>query len=239
MSILLNNLKRAVIALSLGLAMAGISTTSATAATVMIDFNDIDDADYDIFGLNINIGSVYTEDDFTLTAPPSPGPGFGSINTPNSVFFGSKSLFNLSTLDAFNTTTLTRSGGGAFDFLSIDLALTELISNNGPGSFEPFEIRFTGVSFGVDADVLADVSSGVSGFTSFTTEFALFTNLISVSWDQGVFDGGDVATHQFDNIVVNEIAVIPLPAALPLYGTGLAVIGLIGWRRKRKAAAQA
>ncbi len=33
--------------------------------------------------------------------------------------------------------------------------------------------------------------------------------------------------------------VIPLPAALPLYGTGLAVMGLIGWRRKRKAAAQA
>ena len=31
--------------------------------------------------------------------------------------------------------------------------------------------------------------------------------------------------------------VIPLPAALPLYGTGLAVMGLIGWRRKRKAAA--
>ena len=28
---------------------------------------------------------------------------------------------------------------------------------------------------------------------------------------------------------------IPLPAALPLYGTGLAVMGFIGWRRKRKA----
>ena len=29
---------------------------------------------------------------------------------------------------------------------------------------------------------------------------------------------------------------IPLPAALPLYGTGLAVMGFLGWRRKRKAA---
>jgi hypothetical protein len=28
----------------------------------------------------------------------------------------------------------------------------------------------------------------------------------------------------------------PLPAALPLYGTGLGVMGYLGWRRKRKAA---
>jgi hypothetical protein len=28
----------------------------------------------------------------------------------------------------------------------------------------------------------------------------------------------------------------PLPAALPLFGTGLGVMGLFGWRRKRKAA---
>ena len=31
------------------------------------------------------------------------------------------------------------------------------------------------------------------------------------------------------------LAVIPLPAALPLYGTGLAVMGFLGWRRKRQA----
>ena len=31
--------------------------------------------------------------------------------------------------------------------------------------------------------------------------------------------------------------VTPLPAALPLFATGLAALGLIGWRRKRKNAA--
>ena len=31
--------------------------------------------------------------------------------------------------------------------------------------------------------------------------------------------------------------VIPLPGALPLFATGLAALGLLGWRRKRKAAA--
>jgi hypothetical protein len=33
-------------------------------------------------------------------------------------------------------------------------------------------------------------------------------------------------------------ATTPLPAALPLFATGLGVMGLLGWRRKRKAAVQ-
>ena len=40
---------------------------------------------------------------------------------------------------------------------------------------------------------------------------------------------------QFDIVDVSAAAVIPLPAALPLYGTGLAVMGFLGWRRKRAA----
>jgi len=36
-----------------------------------------------------------------------------------------------------------------------------------------------------------------------------------------------------------EVSPVPLPATLPLYGTGLAIIGLIGWRRRRRAAATA
>jgi hypothetical protein len=31
----------------------------------------------------------------------------------------------------------------------------------------------------------------------------------------------------------------PLPAALPLFATGLGGLGLLGWRRKRKARARA
>src|SRR5262249_48695555 len=33
------------------------------------------------------------------------------------------------------------------------------------------------------------------------------------------------------------IAIVPVPAALPLFATGLGALGLFGWRRKRKAAA--
>jgi fibronectin-binding autotransporter adhesin len=37
----------------------------------------------------------------------------------------------------------------------------------------------------------------------------------------------------------NVIGATPIPATLPLFGTGLGIIGLLGWRRKRKAAARA
>ncbi len=45
----------------------------------------------------------------------------------------------------------------------------------------------------------------------------------------------------FGNDIYNNggtVAVTPLPAALPLFATGLGGLGLLGWRRKRKAAAQ-
>ncbi|MBE7636311.1 hypothetical protein GUA87_05605 [Sneathiella sp. P13V-1] len=36
-------------------------------------------------------------------------------------------------------------------------------------------------------------------------------------------------------LTVEKISAIPLPAALPLYGAGVALLGFIGWRRKRSA----
>jgi hypothetical protein len=35
-----------------------------------------------------------------------------------------------------------------------------------------------------------------------------------------------------------EIGTAPIPAALPLFATGLGGLGLIGWRRKRKTVAK-
>jgi hypothetical protein len=40
---------------------------------------------------------------------------------------------------------------------------------------------------------------------------------------------------QIESIAV--LVVTPLPASLPLFATGLGALGLLGWRRKRKAAA--
>jgi hypothetical protein len=41
------------------------------------------------------------------------------------------------------------------------------------------------------------------------------------------------------NISGSPLSTVPLPAALPLFASGLGALGLLGWRRKRKAAALA
>ena len=56
--------------------------------------------------------------------------------------------------------------------------------------------------------------------------FAL-ASLYSVVLSDGV---GNEVPPQF-----GEPIATPLPAALPLFATGLGVWGLLGWRRKRKA----
>jgi len=51
---------------------------------------------------------------------------------------------------------------------------------------------------------------------------------------------GGVTTNGYDPVqgYIVEFDVTPIPAALPLFATGLGALGLLGWRRKRKAAAQ-
>lgn len=43
----------------------------------------------------------------------------------------------------------------------------------------------------------------------------------------------------FEGLATPATSETPLPAALPLFATGLGALGLLGWRRKRKAAALA
>jgi hypothetical protein len=40
----------------------------------------------------------------------------------------------------------------------------------------------------------------------------------------------------FGELMTGVVVPTPLPAALPLFATGLGVLGLVGWRSKRRAA---
>jgi len=48
------------------------------------------------------------------------------------------------------------------------------------------------------------------------------------------FGGSDVFFKASLSPVPTPFPAIPLPAALPLFGTGLGILGFIGWRRRRK-----
>lgn len=61
------------------------------------------------------------------------------------------------------------------------------------------------------------------------------TQLINNSFSSG-FAGvySNDSRQSFDNV---EISAVPLPASLPLFAGALGLFGLVGWRRKRNAAA--
>lgn len=54
-----------------------------------------------------------------------------------------------------------------------------------------------------------------------------------------LFGIGAIASNDDFKIASITVSAVPLPAGLPLYGAGLAVLGFVGWRKKQKAAAKA
>jgi len=72
-----------------------------------------------------------------------------------------------------------------------------------------------------------DVPIGpITGAVAYINAFAIPTTL------------GDLRiTSILDRTSTFTVAETPLPAALPLFATGLGALGLLGWRRKRKQAA--
>jgi hypothetical protein len=71
-------------------------------------------------------------------------------------------------------------------------------------------------------------------WTSAAAVLALTTNFASVYGH-----GFEAEVHIGSNGVQDAGFVTPLPAALPLFATGIGGLGLLGWRRKRKAQAVA
>ena len=70
---------------------------------------------------------------------------------------------------------------------------------------------------------------------------AIFDNetLVSLGATPGLYERewGNAPDQTFTIGVVAAPGEIPSPAALPLFSSGLGALGLLGWRRKRKATA--
>ena len=157
-----------------------------TGVTVTVDFESLEQNDAFLHQVGTIPDPTFTEDGallegFTATDDSA---FFFSIGTESILFVDSTAVFLNSTL---GTTTLTSVDGSTFTLESIDLA--EL------GGVGP--VTFTGEIFGGGTVTKTFKLDGDSGFE--TLKFGDdFTNLVSVSWDQGTL----LTTHQFDNIVL-------------------------------------
>ena len=92
----------------------------------------------------------------------------------------------------------------------------------------------------VQLALFIDVSAG--GGSIGTSGSADFSNSLDLPIGSDVFNlaPGVMVNSDDLGIVDNRFdSATPLPAALPLFATGLGALGLLGWRRKRKAAALA
>lgn len=97
---------------------------------------------------------------------------------------------------------------------------------------------FSDSSVGVTAYNGGPMQTGSGNYVTSVAYYLANTTTVYAFFD----DGGAGPDSDYDDMVVKiEVSpssnvATPLPAALPLFASGLGAIGLAGWRRKRKAA---
>jgi hypothetical protein len=103
----------------------------AHAGSVIIDFEDLKSTD----ALIRSLGPVYESNGFTFTAFAAEGsdndPNFNTAGTLSTTFYGSTALFNG---NGNGLTRLTRTDGGSFNLLSLDLLISLKFPTSHPGA---------------------------------------------------------------------------------------------------------
>jgi hypothetical protein len=146
----------------------------------------------------------------------------GTNITPSAVFITGYTSTIVTSFSAFVFPVPLPINNFSSDLFSLD-ATGALIAANLQGT-GAYVTNCTGVSCLVDLVLSGTLSLGFNG--------GVFQDVTPASGPI-VQNGGDLGT------AFNQAATTttPLPAALPLFGTGLGALGLFGWRRKRKNAA--
>lgn len=122
-------------------------------------------------------------------------------------------------------TAVTRQSSATYNFGGSNTAISFLW-----GSVDVFNtLQFFSGGVLVDSLGGADVIAGGAdqGFGRSTV------NIMTVASFDSVVFSSSLPSFEYANI---QVSAVPLPAGLPLYGAGIAVLGFIGWRKRRKAA---
>ncbi len=128
------------------------------------------------------------------------------------------------------------SGNGASVYLG-GTALAHITCDAGGACTSGFSIA---APVNVTSDTVYEISVSVSVAANTTAcGSTCSSDSQSGSVDPVITFGSDFDTDGFSLVFSPDVGntATPLPAALPLFATGLGAMGLLGWRRKRKAAA--
>lgn len=169
-----------------------------------------------------HMSGILGETDYTTT-------GYTDWNLVGYVYTGSSSRMycagcNGSFILSFGTTSVgSASGvfGVGFDFFNAD-------------SNRPYNAFVTYGDGSTENILMPFVNSSVG-----TQFFGLTSTSLILSIAFGLPNGGTTIYGAFglDNLTIgSQVPAVPVPAALPLLAGGFGLLGLVGWRRKRKAA---
>jgi hypothetical protein len=206
---------------NLATALACLIASGVASAGVVIDFNGVANG-----AANVAAPSPYVEDGFSLTT-----------GTAGDLFSWARPSANnadptgATMSDAFAalTNSLTKNGGGAFRFNSIQLA--DLFNDQQQSNKQT--VLFTFALAGGGTTTRTVNTDGLAGLQTFT--FNDVADVLSASWkaSSGTSTSGLATALQFDNIVLDggPPVSVPEPMSLALVGIGLAALRV----NKRKA----
>ena len=147
------------------------------------------------------------------------------------------SIINDMTTAFFDLTGPLSGGGSAVaNAVNITATPTSLILGLGSGAIiPPGDLFFTNQGFAIAPESI-----------EFTSELdlpgpplTLFTVCVGALTPICISGQGPSTTFADGKVIPTPPTATPLPAALPLFATGLGALGLLGWRRKRKTQAVA
>ncbi len=141
---------------------------------------------------------------------------------------------NADTIVEFDVAGTTSDGGTFSGTIGLDVTTpTNFASDNANIVSSDFPAKsFFDVFFDISVPSLPGVQVGISDGLGGTGD-VLTLNIPTSS----LTDAGGPIAGSFNQIsITGGDITTPLPAALPLFATGLGAMGLLGWRRKRKSA---